>query len=102
MGAHYFCLFKLIGVNVSISIWVVSNFFNIFLINIIMANDPQVLKTAKKMIARYGDDACRQVEERIVELSQSAEDYSDACETWQQVHVAITAMLESSSHISKN
>jgi len=95
-------LFKLIGVNASRSTCVVSIFFNNFLIILAMIDDPQVLKTAKKMIQRYGGDACRQVEERIVELSQSGEDHSDACENWNQVRVAITTLLESSSNATKN
>jgi len=78
------------------------HYFQLIFGYLTMTDDPQVLKTAEKMIARYGDDACRQVEERIVELSQSGAGYSDACETWNQVRAAITTLLETSPKTIKN
>jgi|GEM_PF-5136603 len=59
-----------------------------------MSETAKISETAHYMIERYGEAACQEVEKRLEELSQSGEDYSDACEIWRQVR---TAILKSST-----
>jgi len=54
----------------------------------------EIMKTARRMIERYGDDACQQVEARIDELSQSEGECNEAYATWCQVRMAIIALQE--------
>ncbi len=49
------------------------------------------------MIARYGDDALRQVDGRIEELAQLGNDDGDARRLWRQVREIVVAMLEDPS-----
>lgn len=56
-----------------------------------MSEDQQILQTAQHMIERYGEDACRQVEERIRELDHSKGDHAEASAIWRQVREAIVA-----------
>lgn len=58
-----------------------------------MADNDEALKTAQRMIDRYGADAGRQVDERINELNQSEEDYADEIENWRGVREAVLNLL---------
>jgi len=53
-----------------------------------------ILKTARRMIERYGDDACQQVEARIDELGHSEGECNEVYATWCQVRMAIIALQE--------
>jgi len=66
-----------------------------------MSDTPQILKAAQNMIERYGEDACRQVDERIDELSRLGADYGEACAIWCQVREAITTLQETPSQNAK-
>ncbi|MBT4218875.1 MAG: hypothetical protein HOL37_00400 [Rhodospirillaceae bacterium] len=55
------------------------------------------MKTAQHMIDRYGDDACRQVDVRIEELSKSGDGYDEAHATWCQVREYIITLNSNST-----
>lgn len=59
-----------------------------------MPASAETLKAARRMIERYGDDACRQVEARIEELGQSEGECDEAYATWCKVRMAIIALQE--------
>lgn len=62
-----------------------------------MSGNSHTIKAAQRMIARYGDDALRQVDGRIEELAQLGNDDGDARRLWRQVREIVVAMLEDPS-----
>jgi len=65
-----------------------------------MLGNPDITKVAQRMIDRYGDDALRQVDERVEELGQLDNDNNDVRTMWRQVRKEIETVLDQPSKSS--
>ena len=67
-------------------------FLDLFCIRLMSSTDKDIQHAAATMIERYGDDALKEVDLRILELQ--SRNQQDALELWQQIRNRVKLLLQ--------